>query len=104
MAFIAFWNSTLQPALRLKEEEVPDIVGKLEGFSFAYIKELFLSSMMCWLHREADESMAQLMLSQLEPLREQMQSGVGGRADPPGLPGSVLIVECQPKRLGRDNG
>ena len=43
-AYIVMWNDSLKPSLRLSEEGTAKISELTEGFSFAYLKELFLSS------------------------------------------------------------
>ena len=48
-AYISAWNKELQSELRLSETAGAEVVGQTEGFSFAYMKELFLSSMMQWM-------------------------------------------------------
>src|SRR6185437_627958 len=40
-AFIERWNGTLRPALQLAAAAVADVAARTEGFSFAYLKELF---------------------------------------------------------------
>jgi hypothetical protein len=72
--YITQWNVSLQPALSLSHTEIPLIVEAVAEFSFAYIKELFLSSMMRWIHHPEPGTMAQIMLTQSETLREQMRS------------------------------
>jgi hypothetical protein len=66
----------LQPALRLSEDGVTKLAGATEGFSFAYLKELFLSSMMCWINNPEQDHMEQVMLEQEKILREQMVSAM----------------------------
>src|SRR6266705_129237 len=44
--YIAMWNTTLQETLRISDTAVIRLSEATEGFSFAYLKELFLSSMM----------------------------------------------------------
>src|SRR5882724_8616854 len=45
-SYIALWNQQLESELRLSEGAVAGLSQATEGFSFAYLKELFLSSMM----------------------------------------------------------
>ncbi len=73
-AYIAMWNNSLQPALRLSVEAVARVAEATEGFSFAYLKELFLSSMMRWIALSQSQNMDVLMTAQIETLREQMVS------------------------------
>jgi hypothetical protein len=48
------------------------VVSGTEGFSFAYMKELFLSSMMQWMSAPEPKSMRAIILDCLRRLREQM--------------------------------
>ncbi|MDQ2902960.1 MAG: ATP-binding protein [Chloroflexota bacterium] len=73
-AYIVMWNTTLQPALRLSEEGASQMGALTEGFSFAYLKELFLSSMMRWIAKPEQGTMEQVMSEQVNVLREQMIS------------------------------
>jgi AAA+ superfamily predicted ATPase len=73
-AYIALWNDALKPALRLTEEEVNKLSELTDDFSFAYLKELFLSSKMRWIARPQQGTMAQVMTEQVDRLREQMVS------------------------------
>ena len=50
------------------------ISERTEGFSFAYLKELFLSSMMRWIAKPEQGTMVQVMTGQINVLREQMIS------------------------------
>ncbi|MBE3557850.1 MAG: ATP-binding protein [Ktedonobacteraceae bacterium] len=73
-AYIAMWNASLKPALRLSEGGIGQLAEATDGFSFAYLKELFLSSMMRWIANPGQQSMEQAMLSLVNTLREQMIS------------------------------
>lgn len=73
-AYIALWNEALKPTLRLSEEEMEKITAVTQGFSFAYLKELFLSSKMRWIANPQQGAMAEVMNTQVGKLREQMVS------------------------------
>jgi len=73
-AYITMWNTSLKPALQLSEEAALKISELTEGFSFAYLKELFLSSMMRWIAKPEQSSMDQVMAGQVNVLRDQMVS------------------------------
>src|SRR5438132_8706653 len=60
-AYIALWNEALKPTLRLSKEEMEKITAATEGFSFAYLKELFLSSKMCWIANPQQGTMGEVM-------------------------------------------
>jgi SpoVK/Ycf46/Vps4 family AAA+-type ATPase len=72
--YIAAWNDRLKPALRLSGEECAQLAERTEGFSFAYIQEVFVSSMMRWMSRRDDGGIQAVALEQVELLRAQMQS------------------------------
>ena len=73
-AYIALWNEALKPALRLSDEDVSRLSELTHDFSFAYLKELFVSSKMRWIAKPQQGTMAQVMTEQVDKLREQMVS------------------------------
>lgn len=73
-AYITAWNEAVEPALRLPEPALAAFAGMTEGFSFAYLKELFLSSMMRWISNPARADMEAVVAEQCSLLREQMHS------------------------------
>jgi AAA+ superfamily predicted ATPase len=73
-AYIALWNEALKPTLRLSAEEMEKIAAVTEGFSFAYLKELFVSSKMRWIANPQQGTMGKVMNTQVGKLREQMVS------------------------------
>jgi pimeloyl-ACP methyl ester carboxylesterase len=73
-AYIAAWNMALQREMCVSEEGVAKIVAQTESFSFAYMKELFLSSMMQWMSAPAPASMDAVVVDRARRLREQMKS------------------------------
>jgi hypothetical protein len=87
-AYIRMWNDSLKPNLRLSEEGVAKISEQTDGFSFAYLKELFLSSKMRWIAHPQQGTMEQVMSEQVGKLREQMLSVHM-------LPGSELPEEVE---------
>lgn len=87
LAYLSMWNSSLKPALQLTEEGLTKLNELTDSFSFAYLKELFLSSMMRWIaaeqKEEQPESMQQVMEAQIGILREQMVSANQQEAEGP---------------------
>ncbi|MDZ8186162.1 MAG: ATP-binding protein [Nostoc sp. ChiSLP02] len=73
-AYITLWNHKLKTAMQLSDETINRIVTLTDGFSFAYLKELFLSSMIRWMATLEAGAMEKIMLSQVAVLREQMSS------------------------------
>jgi ATP-dependent 26S proteasome regulatory subunit len=47
--YLVHFTSRLNPELRLAEADALSVVGVTQGFSYAYLKELVLSSMMSWI-------------------------------------------------------
>lgn len=72
--YIEHWNTILQGAMQLPVEAIEHIAALTEGFSFAYLKELFLSSMMKWIVAPQPDIMDTLIREQVTVLREQMAS------------------------------
>ncbi len=72
--YIQHWNASLQGAMQLPDEAIGHIAHLTEDFSFAYLKELFLSSMMKWIAAPQPDIMDTLMSEQVMVLREQMAS------------------------------
>jgi len=72
-AYLRWWNRQLDEALRLTESGVAGVAAATDGFSFAYLKELVLSSMMAWVN-SGEAPMDETMPAQLVGLREQMNS------------------------------
>jgi AAA+ superfamily predicted ATPase len=73
-AYIMLWNESLKPALRLTEKEMENISEATNDFSYAYLKELFVSSKMRWIAKPQQGTMGQVMQEQVSKLREQMSS------------------------------
>ena len=74
LAYIEKWNRELQPELRVSPEGAQLVVSKTEGFSFAYMKELFVASMAEWMSASGGASMQDVLASQAKLLREQMNT------------------------------
>ena len=75
--YLTMWNASLKSALQLSSEGINKISELTENFSFAYLKELFLSSMMQWIARPEQQTMEQVMTGKVTTLREQMVSAPG---------------------------
>jgi SpoVK/Ycf46/Vps4 family AAA+-type ATPase len=66
MAYIKHWNRALRNEMRLTDSEAMAIAEYADRFSFAYLKELFLSAMMEWIGDQesgrTDGSMGEALL------------------------------------------
>lgn len=74
IAYIKMWNDKFQPAMRLSEAAITQIAEMTDSFSFAYLKELIISSMMHWMEAMEAGAMEKSIFLQLAVLREQMNS------------------------------
>ena len=73
-AYIQAWNVALDVEMHLSEDTLAVIVEQTQGFSFAYLKELFVSSMMRWISAPQRAPMDTVIREQTALLREQMHS------------------------------
>ncbi len=73
--YVASWIKELEPQLQISETVALEIVAETEGFSFAYMKELFLSAMMQWISTPDQSSLDDLVRVQIGQLRQQMKNG-----------------------------
>jgi len=74
LEYMKYWNLTLKPALRLEEEQLEAVAALTGDFSYAYIKELFFSSMMRWIGSGRGGAMKEIMVEQAAVLRAQMSA------------------------------
>ena len=91
-AYVAAWNEQLQSELRLSETAARKLVQQTDNFSFAYLKELFVSATMQWMSTRGEivtgASMDGIILDQIARLRAQMAALPGSPASSKS-PGSV---------------
>jgi AAA+ superfamily predicted ATPase len=71
--YIKFWNASLQDNMCLSEQTIVALAETTQDFSFAYLKELFLSSMMKWM-ATPETRMDTVMFEQVALLKTQMTS------------------------------
>jgi hypothetical protein len=74
-AYIIQWNDRAKMPMRLSPDAISHITKITEGFSFAYLKELFLSSMVRWVGGIGDNlGIEEIMISQIAILQAQMSN------------------------------
>jgi AAA+ superfamily predicted ATPase len=73
LAYINKWNGELQTDLQVSEKGATQVVSASDGFSFAYLKELFVASMVKWMAEGSRKPMDEVLLAQTHLLREQMK-------------------------------
>ncbi|HEV3167069.1 MAG TPA: ATP-binding protein [Isosphaeraceae bacterium] len=74
LAYVDLWEKTLQRDMRLTDAGRARVVELCEGFSFAYLKELFLASTMAWITSAEAGGMDSVMAAQAQALRLQMST------------------------------
>ena len=82
-SYLAMWNASLQTELQLTAADTDSISALTEGFSFAHLKELIVSSVTAWMNANEARpaSMGVLMTSQAALLRTQMTSQAAKSAE-----------------------
>lgn len=74
LAYVAKWNQELQTDMRVTDTAVVAVVKGTKGFSFAYMKELFVTAMVQWITSGGTGRMDEVIWSQTQLLRSQMNS------------------------------
>lgn len=72
--YLNMFSAKLEPELQLSETGAVLVSNATDGYSFAYLKELYLSAMMKWIGAPGAVGIDELMVSQSEVLRAQMSS------------------------------
>jgi hypothetical protein len=74
LRYAARWNDSLEPEMRLPAEGLEEVAASTGGFSFAYMKELFLSSLMQWVGGAGSRPLREIVAERAARLREQMST------------------------------
>ena len=80
-AYLQRWSGSLEPSLRLDAAELEEVVAATEGFSFAYLKELFVSSMVAWFERRDTDRLGAVVVATAPKLRAEMASAPPAETD-----------------------
>jgi hypothetical protein len=72
LAYLSWWDDRFAAELRLSPEEMGEVVASTEGFSFAYLKELVLSSLTSWMSSPGRDAIGPVLRRQAATLREQI--------------------------------
>lgn len=78
-AYVVLWNTRLQAEMQLAPAAMLTVAEQTRGFSFAYLKELFVSAMMSWIdqtERSEAGTMEQVLSEQIALLHQHMDSSV----------------------------
>lgn len=71
--YIGRWNTELADSLKIDEARLPEIVSATDGYSFAYLKELFISSLMVWTANQ-ERAFIEIVLEEAAALSTQMKT------------------------------
>lgn len=71
--YLANWQRSLASETGWQSDQVLMVAQATEGYSFAYLKELVISSVMSWM-RNSDQNFAAMMLVQSMILNQQMKT------------------------------
>ena len=71
--YLQSWKRQLSIEMQWTEDEVVQLASACDGFSFAYLKELIISSVMVWMHKQTVPFVS-VALEQADVLRTQMKT------------------------------
>jgi hypothetical protein len=107
LQFMQTFASRLDEELRPSPDGMPKLVEQTEGYSYAYLKELFLSAMMQWIESPGSRTIDELMLAQCETLKQQMAAAPDVEAlasfgtDGSGMPDPAAYARAMAMRYRR---
>jgi len=81
-AYVAYLNARLAEELRVSPSDEKTIAARTKKFSFAYLKELFVSSMVRWMAESGKVAMMDILLEQIVLLRSQMSERAAAAEGP----------------------
>jgi len=99
LAYLRLNNEELESSVRLSANELSEIARATEAFSYAYLKELVLSSLMAWIHNR-HLRVKDVMLTQVDSLREQMKTALAAPPIPMGVDFEQLQSHFGPRFFG----
>ncbi len=94
-AYLAQWNGRIGEAMRVEDDVLDRLVERTADFSFAYLKELYLSSMMRWMVDRVPGAMVTVLDAQAAALREQMKTGAQAQVPTTSAPQADLAAAVQ---------
>jgi hypothetical protein len=83
--YLQMWNAELEPELKLTNAAIAATADETADFSFAYLKELMLASIVEWIQSERTNKMDAIVGRQVGLLRDQMKHA----AEP-----APSVIEC----------
>ena len=74
-SYLASWQQRLGAETGWQPDEIESVVSATKGYSFAYLKELVVSSVMQWMH-DGQEKFGNEVLRQAKQLKKQMKTEI----------------------------
>lgn len=71
--YLQFFTSHLDESLKLSEDQASELAEQTDGFSYAYLKELVLSSMMSWISEGRESDFKDVLANNIAALQSQMR-------------------------------
>jgi len=93
--YLRLFSERLEPDLQLDAPGIEAVTRATEGYSFAYLKELYLSAMMRWIAHPGKQPIADLMTEQSELLRSQMTTDPANEPPPKPKRGAYSAAAMQ---------
>ncbi|WGV23559.1 AAA family ATPase [Halotia branconii] len=72
--YITLWNEEFKSEMCVSKTDITQIAQKTKGFSYAFLKELIISSMTIWMEEREIGKMNKIIISQVDALKKQMTS------------------------------
>lgn len=73
-AYLTWWRGQVEAEVPLDEATIEQVAETTGGFSYAYLKELVLASLVGWVSEGRGRPLRAVMLAQVEALRSEMAS------------------------------
>jgi DNA replication protein DnaC len=77
--YLSAWNARVAPEMQVDGDGLEKTVAETDQYSFAYLKELWLSSMMAWIATAEPGAMNRILCENAGVLRSQLSSTEEGR-------------------------
>jgi AAA+ superfamily predicted ATPase len=71
--YLQFFTSHLDESLKLSEDQASQLAEQTDGFSYAYLKELVLSSMMSWISGGRESDFKDVLANNIAALQSQIR-------------------------------
>jgi hypothetical protein len=87
LAYLQRWTRELVPEMAVDPETLAALAEGSDGFSYAFLKELLLSSLLRWVHERERTALGPVLAGELEHLRQHRSTVLPAPPPPGGEPG-----------------